>query len=161
MDNIVDLEPQLLYKFATRPAQAPAPRTRVLAASDLRLIRILRRGGHGTVYLAEDTVTESYLAMKAIDKGGLRMREYPVVFEEQDVTRRLTATGNPWFAPLEGSFHDTDNFYLLTVRPVRNTGGADANLKAAILSSWRPDARDPAMRKVACRASAYLVCRVG
>ena len=102
-----------------------SPRTRTLFPTDFRPVRTLGKGGHGKVYLVQDVVSERYLAMKVIEKNGLRMREYPTVFEEQAVSHALVANGDearlgsggsPWLAPLLGSFEDSDNFYFLTVR---------------------------------------------
>ncbi|KAI0349553.1 kinase-like protein [Trametes cingulata] len=103
---------------------SPRPRDygSTLCTSDFRPIRVLGKGGHGTVYLVEDVVTERLLAMKVIEKNGLRLREYPAVFEEQAVARALTATpevgdtacGRAHFVALQGSFEDSDNFYFLT-----------------------------------------------
>ncbi|OSD04746.1 kinase-like protein, partial [Trametes coccinea BRFM310] len=84
---------------------------------DFRPIRQLGKGGHGTVYLVEDVVSNRHLAMKVIEKNGLRLREYPVVFEEQAVSRALSAmeaASRSGVVPLQGSFEDSDNFYLLT-----------------------------------------------
>ena len=63
--------------------------------------------------------------MKVIEKNGLRLREYPVIFEEQAVLRSLTVNAavgkgsvggiQAGIVPLEGSFEDSDNFYFLTV----------------------------------------------
>ncbi|TFK80819.1 kinase-like protein [Polyporus arcularius HHB13444] len=98
------------------PARAPTS----TATCDFRPIRKLGKGGHGTVYLVEDVVSERYLAMKVIEKNGLRLREYPAVFEEQAVTRTLATDSSedgstsPLSVPLAGSFEDTDNFYFLT-----------------------------------------------
>ncbi|KAJ2980830.1 hypothetical protein NUW54_g10950 [Trametes sanguinea] len=61
-----------------------------LCTSDFRPIRQLGKGGHGTVYLVEDIVSDRHLAMKVIEKNGLRLREYPVVFEEQASSRPRT-----------------------------------------------------------------------
>ncbi|KAL7280423.1 hypothetical protein ACG7TL_005351 [Trametes sanguinea] len=90
---------------------------RPLCTSDFRPIRQLGKGGHGTVYLVEDVVSNRHLAMKVIEKNGLRLREYPVVFEEQAVSRALSAmeaASRSGVVPLQGSFEDSDNFYLLT-----------------------------------------------
>ncbi|EIW58547.1 kinase-like protein, partial [Trametes versicolor FP-101664 SS1] len=82
---------------------------------DFRPLRVLGKGGHGTVYLVEDVVSGQHLAMKVVEKNGLRMREYPAVFEEQSVARALAAAGGKsWLASLQGSFEDSDNFYFLT-----------------------------------------------
>ncbi len=96
-------------------------------------MRVLGKGGHGTVYLVEDTVSERPFALKVVEKNGLRLREYPPVFEEQAVIRALSSGGMgeqtrpPWIAPLVGSFEDSDSFYFLTVRAVgiRIKEGAD------------------------------------
>ncbi|KAI9062546.1 kinase-like protein [Trametes sanguinea] len=89
-----------------------------LCTSDFRPIRQLGKGGHGTVYLVEDLVSDRHLAMKVIEKNGLRLREYPVVFEEQAVSRALStmeeAANRSGVVPLRGSFEDSDNFYFLT-----------------------------------------------
>ena len=88
-------------------------------------MRVLGKGGHGTVYLIEDVVSERPFALKVIEKNGLRLREYPPVFEEQAVMRALSSGGAgeqtrpPWITPLVGSFEDSDNFYFLTVRGAR------------------------------------------
>ncbi|CDO69357.1 hypothetical protein BN946_scf184746.g38 [Trametes cinnabarina] len=90
---------------------------RILCTSDFRPICKLGRGGHGTVYLVEDIVSNRHLAMKVIEKNGLRLREYPVVFEEQAVSRTLPTVvevGQSRVVPLQGSFEDSDNFYFLT-----------------------------------------------
>ncbi|KAI0629334.1 kinase-like domain-containing protein, partial [Trametes polyzona] len=85
---------------------------------DLRPIRVLGKGGHGTVYLVEDVVSERRLAMKVVEKNGLRMREYPAVFEEQAVARAVALPGcggeMAGLVPLRASFEDSDNFYFLT-----------------------------------------------
>ncbi|KAI8996621.1 kinase-like domain-containing protein [Trametes punicea] len=82
------------------------------------VLRLLGKGGHGTVYLVEDVVSERHFAMKVIEKNGLRLREYPAVFEEQAISSALaTIDANESgvrFVALRGSFEDTDNFYLLT-----------------------------------------------
>ncbi|KAI0773320.1 kinase-like domain-containing protein [Trametes elegans] len=103
------------YSSVSSPRPCGVRPSDALCASDFRPVRVLGSGGHGTVYLVEDVVTERRLAMKVIEKNGLRLREYPAVFEEQAVARGLaTATGDAaWFAPLRASFEDSDNFYLL------------------------------------------------
>nr|VWO95056.1 Non-specific serine/threonine protein kinase (EC [Ganoderma boninense] len=103
------------------PPPLRARHGRVLSAADFRPLRVLGKGGHGTVYLIEDVVSERPFALKVIEKNGLRLREYPPVFEEQAVLRALSSGGAgeqtqpPSIAPLAGSFEDSDNFYFLTV----------------------------------------------
>ncbi|KAH9893423.1 kinase-like domain-containing protein [Cubamyces lactineus] len=60
-------------------------------------IRELGKGGHGTVYLVEDVVSGRHLAMKVIEKNGLRLREYPVIFEEQAVSRSLATAAADYY----------------------------------------------------------------
>ncbi|KAI0642235.1 kinase-like domain-containing protein, partial [Trametes meyenii] len=82
---------------------------------DFRPIRALGKGGHGKVYLVQDVLTGRHFALKVIEKNGLRLREYPIVFEEQAVARALAGRGDEaMFVPLRGSFEDSDNFYFLT-----------------------------------------------
>ncbi|KAI0738510.1 kinase-like domain-containing protein [Daedaleopsis nitida] len=59
--------------------------------------------------------------MKVVEKNGLRVRDYPAVFEEQAVARDVarggrdgSGCGSPGLVPLMGSFEDSDNFYMLT-----------------------------------------------
>ncbi|KAH9913955.1 kinase-like domain-containing protein [Epithele typhae] len=104
------------------PARTPKP-PRSLTTADFLPLRMLGRGGHGTVYLVQDTVSEKRLAMKVIAKNGLPLRDYPAIFCEQALGRAFATQGSGapgarggdhTFAPLRGSFEDTDNFYLLT-----------------------------------------------
>ncbi|KAI0664267.1 kinase-like domain-containing protein [Cubamyces menziesii] len=112
------------YSSVSSPRPREPHHDSTLSASDFRPIRELGKGGHGTVYLVEDVVSGRHLAMKVIEKNGLRLREYPVIFEEQAVLRSLTVNAavgkgsmggiQAGIIPLEGSFEDSDNFYFLT-----------------------------------------------
>lgn len=113
--------PPRLHHFTHPKRRCVEGSGRTLFATDFRPIRTLGKGGHGTVYLVQDTMSERYLAMKVIEKNGLRVREYAPIFEEQAVSRRLaTATvgsdRRTGLVPLLGSFEDSDNFYFVAVR---------------------------------------------
>ncbi|OBZ79814.1 DEAD-box ATP-dependent RNA helicase 57 [Grifola frondosa] len=92
---------------------------RELRTQDLLPVRTLGRGGQGMVALVYDRVTGSQFALKVVKKDGLHLRNYPRIFEEQDIMKKLS--GIPWLLPLEGSFHDSDNFYFLTVSIVSSS----------------------------------------
>ncbi|KAI0675807.1 kinase-like domain-containing protein [Trametes maxima] len=97
------------------PHTRKPPLSTTLSASDFRPIRLLGKGGHGKVYLVQDVLTSRHFALKVIEKNGLRMRDYPIVFEEQAVARALAGCEDEtMFVPLRGSFEDSDNFYFLT-----------------------------------------------
>ena len=80
------------FPWSCSCAHHPRPRhTRVLSAADFRPLRVLGKGGHGTVYLAADAARAGRrVALKVVAKSGLRTREYPAVFGEQAVSRALT-----------------------------------------------------------------------
>ena len=120
------------------------------------------------MYLVEDTVSERPFALKVVEKNGLRLREYPPVFEEQAVMRALSSRGvgeqtqPPWIAPLMGSFEDSDNFYFLTVCSfeIRNMEGADRE-GAGILPERGLDGGNEVERHCARAPGAPLVRRAG
>ncbi|KAI0700685.1 kinase-like domain-containing protein, partial [Cerioporus squamosus] len=78
----------------------------------IRVIRALCSGNFGQVFLVQDTNTRKMHALKVISKTRLDYERYALIFEEQDILRRLA--GNPEFLTLLASFEDKQNFYFLT-----------------------------------------------
>ncbi|KAI0045754.1 kinase-like protein, partial [Auriscalpium vulgare] len=75
-------------------------------------LRVLGEGGFGKVFQVQDTVTGTQYALKVIQKAKLRSSSRRLVRHEQRVLRALS--GNAEFLPLYASWHDTENFYLVT-----------------------------------------------
>ena len=105
--------------------------------------------------------------MKVIQKNGLRLREYPAVFEEQAVTKTLATDaceegiGSPLSVPLAGSFEDSDNFYFLTVRTADTEARSMLIAPPGLLPARRPHEVDEAPRNGASAPSTPLVRRAG
>ncbi|KAI0353323.1 kinase-like protein [Trametes cingulata] len=90
----------------------PSPAPSRFCAADFRVIKLLGRGGQGTVLLVEWLGDGRLYALKALKKEGLRLRDYRLAFHEQDTMRALV--GNLFFAQLKASFQDDEHFYLLS-----------------------------------------------
>lgn len=91
--------------------------------SRINVVRPVCSGNFGQVFLVQDANTRKMAALKVIAKARLDVQQYSLIFQEQDILRRLA--GNPEFLTLLASFEDKDNFYLLTVRalPIIMLGG--------------------------------------
>ncbi len=100
---------------AARVASASPPPT--LRTEDFRVMRVLGKGGQGTVLLVQYKGDGRLYALKVVRKAALSIREYPFAFQEQDTCKTLA--GNYFFAQLRASFEDEDYFYLLSVRLYR------------------------------------------
>lgn len=98
---------QLTYELAPSPS-------RILRVDDFVLVKFLGAGGFGLVFLVFDKVTRRYFALKVIEKKRMYFTFFPKMFEEQRLGRMLV--GSKWAARIEGSFDDSDNFYILMVR---------------------------------------------
>ncbi|RPD56571.1 hypothetical protein L227DRAFT_565991 [Lentinus tigrinus ALCF2SS1-6] len=79
--------------------------------SRLRVVRLLSSGSYGQVFLVQDTKTRKVYALKVISKAALEIKSYALIFEEQDILRRVA--GSPELLKLLASFEDKSNFYLL------------------------------------------------
>jgi len=87
---------------------------RILKATDFKPIKLLGQGGQGSVYHVEDQVTNARMSLKVISKSAMPLWSYPRFFNEQFLMKKLA--GFSQTLPLLGSFHDSENFYFLTVR---------------------------------------------
>ncbi|KAI0674067.1 kinase-like domain-containing protein [Trametes maxima] len=83
-----------------------------LSTSDFRPIKVLGRGGQGTVLLVQYAGDGRLYALKAQEKKRMEIGEYAFVFGEQDVMRRVAGDGR--CAQLKASWEDKEYFYLLT-----------------------------------------------
>ncbi|KAI0635393.1 kinase-like domain-containing protein [Trametes polyzona] len=107
----------------TQLNEAKCQPPRALRFEDFRIIRVLGEGGQGFVSLVQERATDRLYALKAINKQTLEKKDFPTVFVEQDVMKRLA--GNPFYTALKGSFEDEDYFFLLT----NYYSGGDLNTK--------------------------------
>lgn len=83
---------------------------------DYVVLRTLGAGAHATVYLVREKHTSHLYALKAIEKYTASGANVPssMVTNEQAILSGLN--GSDFILPLHACFHDTENFYLVTVR---------------------------------------------
>ena len=82
---------------------------------DYDFLRTLGAGANATVYLVREKHTSHLYALKAVDKFTTNGRKVSssMVINEQSALAELN--GNDFVLPLHACFHDTENFYLVTV----------------------------------------------
>lgn len=85
-----------------------------LSINDFEVLQCLGQGSYGQVFLVRHVTTLQLLAMKVIDNKRLPIEKYGRIFEEQRIGKMLT--NSQWSLGIAGSFHDTNNFYILFVR---------------------------------------------
>ncbi|KAG5647165.1 hypothetical protein DXG03_001120 [Asterophora parasitica] len=97
------------------PSQVSRPAVRPRKLGDYAISRRIGGGFGGQVYQARDVVTEREVAIKVIPKSKASV---DLVVAEQETQAALDhQTDSPSFLlPLLTSFHDEENFYLVTVR---------------------------------------------
>lgn len=91
------------------PSPAPAPKP-VISIEDFDMRRLLGSGAQGQVYLA--TRRSASYAIKVVSKARLMAGTVQMI-QEQDLLRKLQ--GGMFVLGIEASFHDSANFYLLSV----------------------------------------------
>ncbi|KAG6836746.1 hypothetical protein H0H93_003822, partial [Arthromyces matolae] len=79
------------------------------ALSDFDLLKDIGNDQSGRVYLALDKASKSHVAIKVMQK---RPDNHARILMEQDIHRSLSSS--PFVLPLLASFHDSENFYLVT-----------------------------------------------
>ncbi|KAI0802977.1 kinase-like domain-containing protein [Irpex lacteus] len=89
-----------------------APSARILSRDDFEIIRSIGEGSQGKTFLALDTKTETFVAIKIIEKCTLGVESCIRLFEEQHRARSLVDC--PWSLGLLGSFEDSMNYYLVS-----------------------------------------------
>jgi serine/threonine protein kinase len=83
---------------------------------DYEFLRTLGSGANATVYLVREKHTSHLYALKAVDKytaTGKKIACSTVINEQAALTM---LNGNDFILPLHACFHDTENYYLVTVR---------------------------------------------
>ena len=104
---------QLIGAFKDVDAACDLPVKREHITSRIRVLSELGSGGYGRVFLVQDTRTRKLYALKVVLKAALSLKDHALIFEEQDILRRVA--GNPGFLRLRASFEDKESFNLLTV----------------------------------------------
>ena len=85
-----------------------------LSIASFKLLRLVGRGAFGRVYLAKNIRNDRIYALKVIKKRALK-GNFGLIVSEQEVMKKLVESESDFLLPLEASFHDTENFYLVTV----------------------------------------------
>lgn len=76
-------------------------------------VRVLGQGGFGKVYHVVERTTTRTFALKVVQKSRLKASSVNLILREQQVLR--TVAGDKAFLRLHASWHDSENFYLVTV----------------------------------------------
>jgi serine/threonine protein kinase len=81
---------------------------------DFKVLNVLGAGASGTVYKVRLNRRSQELALKVVPKNNETCGGVEAILAEQAVLRKLA--GNDCFLQLMASFHDSDNYYIATVR---------------------------------------------
>ena len=90
--------------------QLPAP---IYTRQDFEVIRYLGHGTNSKVFLALNTRTEQFEALKIIPKAGLSSADRAKFYEERLYRHLLNDC--PWTAGIKDSFEDSKNIYIVSV----------------------------------------------
>ncbi|EAU83105.1 AGC/AGC-Unique protein kinase [Coprinopsis cinerea okayama7 len=93
-----------------RVPSKPSTFDRTNDIGEYSLTRFLSQGAQGKVYLAKSNQSGKMAAVKVISK--LTLENYHTLLQEQNLLKRLK--GHPFILNLIDSFHDTENFYLIS-----------------------------------------------
>jgi serine/threonine protein kinase len=102
----------VLNHIFIQPAQCA---TGTPCLDDYEFLRTLGAGANATVYLVREKHTSHLYALKAVDKftaNGRKVSTSMVINEQSTLTE---LNGNDFVLPLHACFHDSENFYLVTV----------------------------------------------
>jgi serine/threonine protein kinase len=98
------------------PASVPLSLDHFLALSKIG------KGGFGIVFHVVDRFSGKDYALKVVDKSNVRSQHTCLILREQAAHRAVSATGSRSFLQLHASWHDSANFYMLTVHLTSPTG---------------------------------------
>jgi hypothetical protein len=114
--NTPSAEPQVSAKkiVSSNKSHLACPPVYVMSRDDFEIIRNIGQGTHGQRFLALNLQTESFAAMEIIEKITLDAAGCVRLFEQQRMARSLGDCA--WSLGMEGSFEDSMNFYIVTVR---------------------------------------------
>ncbi|KAI0064858.1 kinase-like protein [Artomyces pyxidatus] len=118
--DVVFTNPDHLVQFSKlvgpavgQPALLPAPESVAsVGVRDFRVIKKLGSGASGVVYLAQHQTTLRLHAVKKMEKEYLDDGSINALLNEQRALLRVR--GRAHLLTLDASFHDSDNFYLVT-----------------------------------------------
>jgi hypothetical protein len=91
----------------------PEANNRAFQLSDFAILGVLGTGSFATVFRVKDKITEGIFALKVVMKAGMTENARASMLKELEALKRLV--GVPGFLQLKASFHDSENYYLLTV----------------------------------------------
>ena len=113
LNQVVEADTQASVSFEKDTKAVVTQSARILSRDDFEIIRSIGQGSQGKVFLALDVITESFVAMKIIEKCTLDAGSCASLFEEQRLAQSLVDC--PWSLELLGSFEDSMNFYVVSV----------------------------------------------
>jgi serine/threonine protein kinase len=83
---------------------------------DFTLLRSLGDGSSGTVYLVRENDTHGLYALKAIPKRNICGKQFEIETVMAERNALLDLRGDDFILQLRACFHDSKNYYLVTVR---------------------------------------------
>ena len=106
-----------------------------MSRDDFEIIRSIGQGTHGQLFLALNLKTESFVAVEIIEKTGLDAAACVSLFEQQRMARSLADCA--WSLGMEGSFEDSMNFYIVTVRYLYSSCTEVVPTSVLAFRTWR------------------------
>lgn len=84
--------------------------------ADFDILKLIGIGGTSRVYLARDKLSLRLVALKSISKAYRSDAQLEGVANEQQVHCFICNSKNEFILPIMGSWHDNENFFIVTVR---------------------------------------------
>jgi hypothetical protein len=108
--------PDESYNSSSSSLDSSSLPSSVRSLHDFDILKLLGTGGTGRVYLARDSFTFRLVAIKIISKKNRDQDQLDDVANEQLVHHCISDRVDNYILPLLGSWHDTLNFFIITVR---------------------------------------------